>query len=317
MINMLLSVEYVKMVCADNRRGYSQSRREEALEDDCSSLSLDSLEFAGVNIGSATYTGNALVPLLAAGFVDVTHTINLVTGAGLKTADVLLRPKTASRNGHMAIMVSDTQLGQAAGDLDGVRGDSSGKELYIRNYAGAFNPVPQYVLRYTDVSVDKVLFAIKVVEDTWTHRSPDGNESSRFDIVNANQNLILGISEVRGNWGRIQNQASLWISVNPNYTGVVRITDTPVAPPIVTCPYPEPKTLYKNGITFRGSDARWYEWHLIRAGYDCGCTSNLDAHGTDGVAGSKVWTAINAVQEKGAIGAGNAGSLTRALVSKL
>lgn len=145
MINMLLSVDYVKKVAADNSYGYSQSRRAEIKEDDCSSLSLDALKLAGVDIGPATYTGNSLKPLLAAGFVNVVKSINKATGEGLKMYDVLLRPATPTRGGHMAIMVTDSQLAQAAGDLDGKRGDSSGREIHlIPYYDGNFT----YVLRH-------------------------------------------------------------------------------------------------------------------------------------------------------------------------
>jgi len=78
-----------------------------------------------------------------------------------------------------------------------------------------------------------------------------------------------------------------------------------VAP--VDCPYTEPTVTAKNGVTFRGNDAFWYQWHLNRAGY------GLEL---DGVAGPKTWIAINDAQEKGDIGAGNAGPLTRAIVRK-
>lgn len=148
MINMSLAIEYVKKVASDNSYGYSQSRREEAKEDDCSSLSLDALKLAGVDIGSATYTGNAITPLLAAGFINVTKTINLETGEGLQSGDVLLRPAVPDKGGHMAIMITDTQLAQAAGDLDKKRGDSSGREIYIRNFVGSFGTAPKYVLRF-------------------------------------------------------------------------------------------------------------------------------------------------------------------------
>lgn len=147
MIDMQKAIDHVIMVANDNSRGYSQTRRAEEKEDDCSSLTLDALKLAGVHIGSATYTGNALYPLLSAGFQDVTSSVNLKTGAGLKKFDVLLRPATPDRGGHMALMVTDTDLAQAAGDLDKKRGDSSGKEIYIRSFVGAFSTPPKYVLR--------------------------------------------------------------------------------------------------------------------------------------------------------------------------
>jgi hypothetical protein len=79
------------------------------------------------------------------------------------------------------------------------------------------------------------------------------------------------------------------------------------------CPYTEPTVTYKNGVTFRGNDARWYEWQLLRIGYkpaDIGCTTGLDAHGTDGIAESKVWHCLNF--EQGCSG-NSAGDLTKAI----
>ena len=148
MINMLLSVDHVRKVANDNSYGYSQPRRSEAKEDDCSSLSLDGLKLGGVDIKGATYTGNALQPLLEAGFVDVSSQVNKLTGEGLKMYDVLLRPATPKHGGHMAIMITDTKLVQAAGDADGKRGDSSGKEIYEREFVGSFSTPPLYVLRH-------------------------------------------------------------------------------------------------------------------------------------------------------------------------
>lgn len=67
---------------------------------------------------------------------------------------------------------------------------------------------------------DVCLFAVKVVADTWIRKSPNGEKDH---VALASENLTLGIAEVSGTWGRIQNQPSLWISINPNYSGVVRL----------------------------------------------------------------------------------------------
>lgn len=142
--NMKIAVARVRGIAEDNTYGYSQPRRDWAKEDDCSSGSLDSLKAAGYNIGSATFTGDAYEPLLAAGFQDVTTKVNLRTGEGLQEGDVLLRPKTKTRGGHMAIMVSATQLAQFQGDFDGKPGDSSGREITIKDY---YDSPFLYVLR--------------------------------------------------------------------------------------------------------------------------------------------------------------------------
>ena len=129
----------------DNKRGYSQSRRNGGIDKDCSKMVLDSAEEAGINIGTATYTGDMLNPLLANGFIDVVASINTVTGRGLAIGDILLRPKTASRNGHTAYYIGNGKIVQANADYDGKLGDSSGKELCIAKY---YNSGWPHVLRY-------------------------------------------------------------------------------------------------------------------------------------------------------------------------
>jgi len=69
-------------------------------------------------------------------------------------------------------------------------------------------------------ATEPCLFAIKVVKDTCVRDNPNGK---KIEVAKAADNLTLGISEVSGTWGRIQNQPAAWISVNPKYTGVIRI----------------------------------------------------------------------------------------------
>lgn len=222
-------VQFLVDVASDNAKGYSQSRRDEMNEGDCSSWLIDALRSVGFKMVGAHTTRDMYNPLLADGFTDVTSTIDLRTGKGLKKGHVCLRPFTQERGGHVIVMTDDNlHIFQAAGDFDYARGDSSAKELLIRDY---YDSPYKYVLA------------------------------------------------------------------------------PPVEEPVIdVCPYPEPNTLFKNGITFRGDDARWFQWHLNRAGYSLTL---------DGIAGSKTWSAINKAQEKGAIGAGNAGSLTRAIIRKM
>lgn len=142
--NMKIAIARVRGIAEDNTYGYSQPRRDWTKEDDCSSGTLDSLRAADYNVGSATFTGNMYRPLLAAGFEDVTSQVNPRTGEGLQTGDVVLRPPTKARGGHTGIMVSATQLAQFQGDFDGKPGDSSGREITIKNY---YDSPFKYVLR--------------------------------------------------------------------------------------------------------------------------------------------------------------------------
>lgn len=147
MPDIYAAIARLKNVAADDRYGYSQARRAEPFEDDCSSMSLDALrDYGKFPISkAATYTGNSYLPLKAAGFVDITHLIDKATGRGLTDGDVCLRPPTKTRGGHMAVMVSPTELAQAAGDFDNKRGDSSGREIRIQPY---YNGNFKYFLRY-------------------------------------------------------------------------------------------------------------------------------------------------------------------------
>lgn len=84
---------------------------------------------------------------------------------------------------------------------------------------------------------------------------------------------------------------------------------------LAVCPYPEPTRNIPSGQFFFGDEAGWYEWHLIRAGYDCGITKT-NVHGVDEKAQTETWKAINAVTSAAGHGVGPAGPITRADVIK-
>ena len=72
-------VNYAMSVANDNTKGYSQQRRriaqtqeevDEIKDGDCSTIVLNGLVLAGIDIANATYTGNMTSALLAAGFQD-------------------------------------------------------------------------------------------------------------------------------------------------------------------------------------------------------------------------------------------------------
>jgi len=138
-------------IATDNRHGYSQARRHSGIDEDCSTTVLDGLRSAGFNVGSASYTGNMLNPLIGIGFRDVAKSVNALTGKGLQRGDILLRPKTESRNGHTAFYIGDGKIVQAQSDYDGVMGDSSGNEIRIQNY---YNSPFMYVLRHPEASTE-------------------------------------------------------------------------------------------------------------------------------------------------------------------
>ena len=87
------AIAWMERTAADNSHGYDQHYRWGQKGDfDCSAAVITAWQQAGVKVrdAGATYTGNMLSVFLKCGFVDVTSSVNLATGAGLKRGDVLL-----------------------------------------------------------------------------------------------------------------------------------------------------------------------------------------------------------------------------------
>lgn len=138
--------------------GYSQEADERmTISRDCSSNVILAWEKAGIPVFSkygATYTGNIKPAFQAAGFIDVTHSINLETGEGLIVGDILLRigHHTAGYIGKNTSGVR--QIVQALSNEKGTTtggkvGDQTGKEIFIKEY---YNSPPHWdvVLRYPE-----------------------------------------------------------------------------------------------------------------------------------------------------------------------
>lgn len=143
-------VQYVIEVAQDDRHGYSQYNRWGSLgtwsDYDCSSLVISAAKYAGFNTGGATYTGNMYWAFRGAGFSDITSTVNLRTGAGLRRGDILL-----NSNYHTEIYIGNGKTAGARidenGDIVGRRtGDQTGREIRIDWY---YNYPWTSVLRYT------------------------------------------------------------------------------------------------------------------------------------------------------------------------
>ena len=144
-------------IAIDNSFGYSQEADERmTVSRDCSSNVILAWEKAGIPVFSkygATYTGNMKPAFLKAGFIDVTRLINLITGEGLIKGDVLLRT-----SGHTAGCIGRDELGQLelvqaqsnekGTTMNGVKGDQTGREIFIKNY---YNSPWDVILRYPEV----------------------------------------------------------------------------------------------------------------------------------------------------------------------
>ena len=103
----------------------------------------------------AVYTGNMRSVFTRNGFVDVSSSVNQITGAGLKRGDVLLiHHTTGDMSQHTAMYCGNGRMVQASWNYDGVKGDSSGKEFWVGKYNRYYNEAWRtwynwdYVLRY-------------------------------------------------------------------------------------------------------------------------------------------------------------------------
>lgn len=162
---------------ADNpRHGYDQKYRwGERGDYDCSSAVITAWQTAGVPVKSAgaTYTGNMYSAFKKCGFVDITQSVNLKTGSGLKRGDVLL-----NRKSHTAMYIGSGQLVQASANEKGTAnggspGDQTGKEFLVRSY---YNYPWDYVLRYPDTAgqtIKKTDYEIakEVIRGLWSNGS--------------------------------------------------------------------------------------------------------------------------------------------------
>ena len=134
----------------DDTHGYDQIFRwGEKGDYDCSSSIIQAWENAGVPVKTdgASYTGNMKQVFLRNGFKDVTKSVDVATGAGLKRGDVLLNivHHTAMYCGDgKEVEASINEKGTATG---GQPGDQTGREFLIRSYR---NYPWDCVLRYTE-----------------------------------------------------------------------------------------------------------------------------------------------------------------------
>ena len=143
------AISQMEQWAADNSHGYDQRFRwGEKGDFDCSAAVIQAWENAGVPVKSkgATYTGNMYSVFLACGFKDVTSTVNLRTGAGLKRSDVLL-----NHNNHTAMYCGngyevEASINENGRTTGGTPGDQTGKEFLKRTYRNyPWNAVLRYM----------------------------------------------------------------------------------------------------------------------------------------------------------------------------
>ena len=181
----------------DESHGYDQIYRwGEKGDYDCSSATIQACENAGIPLKSygATYTGDMKPVALACGFKDVTGSVNLSTGSGLKRGDILL-----NEDHHVAmycgngkeVEASINEKGTATG---GQPGDQTGKEFLIRSYR---NYPWDCVLRYqeentssnstgttsTTTPSETVAYVARMSKDTQTYIDAGKTKSSMYPVI--------------------------------------------------------------------------------------------------------------------------------------
>lgn len=136
------AAKLIRQIAADNSHGYAWGGNGPG-DFDCSGLVNYVWQSVGVPVNrevrNTTHTMKTYY--CRHGFSDVTKSVNLKTGAGLETGDVLVN--TAN---HTAMYVGNGKIVQARSNLDGKAGDSSGQEIREQAY---YNYPWDTVLRYT------------------------------------------------------------------------------------------------------------------------------------------------------------------------
>ena len=136
------AIDWALATAADDSHGYSQQTRNGNPNYDCSSFVIAAYQNAGIPVkeAGAGYTGNMKRAFLKCGFEWIPGTPNM---EDLLPGDILLK-----ENNHTEMYIGNGKNVGAHGDLDGVNGDSSGRELSVSDY-----PKRSWdgVLRYTGV----------------------------------------------------------------------------------------------------------------------------------------------------------------------
>ena len=144
------AVTWAIEIANDPAHGYDQDNRW-GPDYDCSSLVISAWQQAGVPVKTkgAYNTQSMKSVFLSCGFKDVTSSVNLVNGSGMKRGDVLLNivSHTVMHIGNGKVVAA--RINENGEDHGGTPGDQDGEEIKIQNY---YNFPWDCVLRYTEDS---------------------------------------------------------------------------------------------------------------------------------------------------------------------
>lgn len=144
------AVTWAIEIANDPAHGYDQDNRW-GPDYDCSSLVISAWQQAGVPVKTkgAHNTQSMKSVFLSCGFKDVTSSVNLVNGSGMKRGDVLLNivSHTVMHIGNGKVVAA--RINENGEDHGGTPGDQNGEEIKIQNY---YNFPWDCVLRYTEDS---------------------------------------------------------------------------------------------------------------------------------------------------------------------
>lgn len=141
------ATKWMESIALDDSHGYDQNYRWGEFGDfDCSALVISAYRTAGLKI-NASYTGDMYPAFKEAGFKDVTSSVNIKTGEGLKRGDVLLK------EGHTALYCGNNReveasINEFGGIVGGRPGDQTGYEILIQQYRAVWTCVLRYPENY-------------------------------------------------------------------------------------------------------------------------------------------------------------------------
>lgn len=146
------AVDWARAIAQDDSHGYDQGSRE-GPDYDCSSLVSWAYYQAGLNTRPGGYspaTSGMYSVFTGAGFSDVTGSVNLQNGAGMKIGDVVLQPGShtaivSNVNSSGATNVINASINENGDVVGGATGDQTGTEIWERPYY--YHPWT-YCLRY-------------------------------------------------------------------------------------------------------------------------------------------------------------------------